>query len=349
MGSIFNAATRKFAPGTAGWLEQQMIRYGPLSNLQRPAFQVVTKAFSGASAGQMGARLSAGFDLGTGAAGETTIEKAIAETDPLESGITLPFLGDLVDWAAFVMVPEKFLPFSAKGLSNAARSLQGDTMLRPFAHAFQANTNMGLRQAADLAKETVKDEYNVAMRLDYGIHVASTELVHSAGLKGGYNQARAQIIRDLKAEGSMVEVGGVPVTGEGGNLVTSATPLARELLSHSLSRPDRFEGWLIELAGVGRGPNIVTNYAEAAKLSRMATRDVRDGRVLVTDTPSAFVVGPSSVTPEGQYVSGAEIGGIKGQGFDVYALKKEAESLENTIKRQKLKAQRAQIPSRSAR
>lgn len=619
---VIAAATRKFVPGSAGWLEQQMLRYGPFANFQRPAIQVVSKAFTGMSAAAMGGRLAAGFDLGTGAAGQTTIEKAIVETDPLQSGISLPLLGDLVDWAAFVMVPERFLPFRARSLGQAATRMMGDTMLRPYAHAFQNGTTMGLRRAADVAKEVVTPELNTYFRLDYGIHERTLELLRSTGMRGGYNTARAQVIRELKAEveevsteavqtlvpppelakthvldpsgqplrvyhgsdvpfdeftvetaqpgllgkglyfaedpkiaetysgirkwspdnpaskedtlawlRSELDVGGndpalinkaiediesgakpwrhfvagggapnvhfsyldirnpfdasrqytadelaaltrdLPAPAEGvrlgaevelpngdigrlrpskgepgsfdvytdqgfyetytaeylkpmltdepGSVIQNAiqnmqlydmtlpgfkggsqsvyglleqelgskaavneflrsqgydgifhigaedgrvwvafdpkqvhmgsplvrtsknvlavpgeSPMVRDFLARSLERPEKFESWLIELGGKNRGPTIATNWAEASALARAAQRDVRDGRILVTETPSAFVASSQ----------GLEIGGIRGQEFTELTLKKEAAQLETTIKRRTAAQARATDP-----
>lgn len=477
-GQVIRAATRRYLPGSAGWLEQQMLRFGPFANLQRPALMVVNKAYTGLSAAQLGARLAAGFDLGTGVAGRTTIEKAIVETDPLQSGITLPFFGDLVDWAAFVLVPEQFLPLRARQLGQAATRLMGDTMLAPFGHALQHGTNMSLRQAIDLAKEVVTPELNTYMRLDYGIHTEALRLVRETGIKGGYNAARAQVIRDLKADvNRAVQVGPAtppklipvkhdPITdlidryygspalslsqmGEmlprgdylyhstaDANLLSIAreglkpgkvrpgettgvyfaedgldvlslrpgrprendvflrvrrdqvsvkatdmyppesgftewvslgpvsaekieylgedgawhpikellygarkpgppqSPMVSELLARSLANPRRFEAWLIELAGKNRGVDIVTNWAEASKLARAVTRDVRGGRILVTERPAAFVAGPE----------GLEIGAIRGRGFDELALKRQATELERQVKRLERAAARAVDP-----
>ena len=287
---VIRAATRRLVPGTAGWLEQQMIRFGPLSNFQRPAFQVVSKTFSGLSAGQMGARLAAGFDLGTGVAGTTTIEKAIAETDPLQSGITLPLLGDLVDWAAFVMVPERFLPFRARDLARAAERMMGETSLRPYAHAMQFGTNLSLRKAVGLAKEVVTPDLNTYMRLDFGIHVEALNRLRGVQTIGAYMRARADVVRDLREE--LERLGG-PV---GQDLVQRVArgeavddvPLAAQLIAHSLRSPEKFEAWLIELGGENRGVSIIRNWAEASRLAREVERDVQSGRVLVDEGEEAI-------------------------------------------------------------
>ncbi|HXF73156.1 MAG TPA: hypothetical protein VNO79_11160 [Actinomycetota bacterium] len=363
---VVRAATRRLVPGSAGWIEQQMIRFGPLANIQRPAFQVVTKAFSGLSAGQMGARLAAGFDLGTGAAGTTTIEKAIEETDPLRSGITLPLLGDLVDWAAFVMVPERFLPFRARDLARAADRLLGDASLLPYAHAFQYGTDLSLRRAADLAKEVVTPELNTYLRLDYGIHVEALSRLRTTGTSGtvgAYTRARAEVVRALKAE----------VAAEG-----PGSPLVRRILEHSLSSPTRFEAWLVELGGENRGVAILRNWAEASRIAREVERDVRSGRLLVNETDEAFGLvrfqeGPGRETfvagarglerkrgtfrrelvpPRGPFMAtpeGLEVAGVRGQGLAEAALRQERTRLEQAIRRNERLARRSTDPAVVAR
>ncbi len=356
---VIRAATRRLVPGTAGWLEQQMIRFGPLANIQRPAVQVVTKAFSGLSAGQMGARLAAGFDFGTGAAGTTTIEKAIAETDPLESGITLPLLGDLVDWAAFVMVPERFLPLRARDLARAAERMLGDVSLRPYAHAFQHATGLSLRRAVGLAKEVVTPELNTYLRLDYGIHVEALERLREKGVQGAYVAARAEVVRALKDE--------VRRLGRG-------SPTVRRMLEHSLRSPERFEAWLIELGGENRGVSVLTNWAEASRLAREVERDVRSGRILVGESDEAyqlirfergpgrpvfvagekglrrvtgrFVRGP--IPTRGPFVAGpegVEIGAVRGAGLQPAVLREQRAQLEAAIRRAERLQRRATDPA----
>jgi hypothetical protein len=336
---IIAGATKKFAPGTGAWIEQQAIRYGPIAQMQRPAFQVVNKAYTGLSAGSIGARLSGGFDLGTGAVDQTTIEKAIVETDPLESGISLPFLGDLVDWAAFVLVPERFLPFKAGALGAGARRMMGDVSMWPYIHALQtADPRLTTGAARAKALELISAERNTYMRLDYGVHTEAIRLAKEHGVD--YATARAQVVRNIHAERSALTG---PVNTE--NLVRSVArgelpdelPLTTELLSRSLRDQEKFAGWLVDLPGAG--VNKFDAYAETAARARGATRDVRSGRYLVTEHPQGFVATSS----------GLEIGTARGQTLQQAALKREADDLEKLIVRRERQAARATDPAITTR
>ena len=190
---------RKFRPGSLGWLEQAAVRYGPMAQMHRPAFQVVNKAFTGAATAGIGARLTAGFDAGTGAVGQTTIEKAIVETDPLKSGVSLPFLGDLVDWSSFILFPERFVPWEAGKIGAAARRMEGDVAMWPWIHALQqADPSLTTRAARAKVKELIGADKNTYARLDYGVHTEAAVLSKATGVS--YTTARSEVIRRIHAE-----------------------------------------------------------------------------------------------------------------------------------------------------
>jgi hypothetical protein len=329
-------ATKGFSPGTAEWVTEQAIKYGPAAQMARPAFQVVNKAYTGLAAGSIGARLSAGFDLQTGAVGQTQIEKAIVETDPLKSGISLPFLGDAVDWASFVLVPERFLPWEAGSLGASARRMMGDVGMWPWMHAAQtADPTLSSSAARNWVTNEIAPELNTYGRLDYGIHTEALDVAKRTGVD--YNKARAGVVDQIHAEAA--EIGWKPIDTEG---ITTAIrrgeepelgSLTAELMARSVRSPERFAGWLMELPGEGIGK--FQAYKEVAAAARKDTRDVTSGRVLVTKTPQAFIAG----------ASGLEVAGYKAEGFEIAQLKVEAENLSSEIKRQTRRLERATDPA----
>ena len=199
---ITGAMAKGGAPGTAKWVTEQAIRFGPMAQMQRPLFQVVNKAYTGAATAGIGARLAAGFDAGTGAVGQTAIEKSIVETDPLASGISLPFLGDAVDWAAFILVPERFFPWNAGALGKASRRMmggEGSTAMWPLIHAAMASDGtLSTGKARALIKDIVDDEMNTSLMLDFGVHTEASVIADATGVN--YNKAKAGVIDDLHGQ-----------------------------------------------------------------------------------------------------------------------------------------------------
>ena len=109
-------------------------------------------------------------------------------------------------------------------------------------------------------------------------------------------------------------------------------PYARDLLSRSVADQEAFAGWLVDLPGEGIAK--FENYGKVQAASRQATRGVREGRYLVTETPQGFIAGPG----------GLELGARKAQGFDTAALKAEDKQLTGLIKRKQASLERTTEP-----
>ena len=166
---------------------------GLMAQANRPAVKVFTSAYTGASAGQLGARVSAG--LGSGSS-QTTIEKAIAKA---------PELPAYVDLLQFLVVPTQLFPVGLRRVGDAAKKLLGNTDLLPYAHTIQTGGKKSLRESMAAARAALgADDLERAtadtwLRRNYGLDRMAADRLDGlkmtgveAHAEGAFQKARAE-------------------------------------------------------------------------------------------------------------------------------------------------------------
>jgi hypothetical protein len=376
-GTITRAAARKFLPGTPAALENTLAKYSPIAFMHRLGPNVALKVFGGLSQAQMGGRLFGGIgqggnvkfaeakaaleaNLGRNLTEEeekqlstqtasTAIEKSIAEAPRLKTGIDLPLVGDLADVAAFVLYPEKLLPFRGASIARGAVNVMGDTALLPFAHAVMDGESMSLRTAVNKVKETLTPIDNAYLRADYGINREATEIVRSAYRdnaqlairRRGMEHARADVIRQIRSE----------IDQHGFN----GSDTLKRVQSYSVLDQTDFESWLIGLNGEKRGLDRLQSWKAANELARKTEREVqentrylrKDGEIigaeawLPTDPVSVPYMGGEFTRPAKQQV---KIGGVTqtkvARDIDLLSMKDRIAALEVRAKKYEATAAR---------
>jgi hypothetical protein len=219
----------------------------------------------------------------------TTIEAEIAKAPDFLTGINadlpgtwgifgmdLSNLGDISNLAAFVIYPERMLPFTGKATSkgiNESILKLNDSSARTieYAHAVQhQNPSMSFRKAVDWAKENVSPHQDAYMRVDFGLDQIAYKTMHETRKsirdvrQGDLRSARADAVRQIRTE--------LDETG--------SSPLLDRAVRYSMEDPTSFGAWLIELSGQGRGVDKLKNYWEAGKVARDIERQAKGGTVL---------------------------------------------------------------------
>lgn len=322
-GTVVRAATRKVAPGSVGALEKTMLKYSGFTFGQRLGPNIALKAFGGASQAAMGPRLFGGLGAGSRErtaeakaaleaelgrsltlqevreleerTAQTTIEKALTSAPELKTGVELPFIGDMVDLAAFVLYPQRLIPFRGAGVRSATegalnaplrslltpktaaeaarRASESSALLISYAHAVQhQNPGMGIRKAIEKVKGYITPVDNAWLRADYGIHREATTVLQrafrdnfeKAYRAGGLANARADIVRTIRQEFDR----------------NGSSPLLEKIMRYSMDTVDGLDGptdfgaWLIQLNGKHRGLDRLAAWKEANKLARKAEREL---------------------------------------------------------------------------
>jgi len=332
-GSITRGLLHKARPGTVTALEEAMVRYSPMANMQRLGPQMISKVYTGMSAGQMGARLSAGLGWGER---DTTIEEALAaEPLPWEESLVASFT-ELA--AAFVLWPQKIFPGSFRGIGRAAQKLQGETALAPVAELIRAEEGIGIAAAVRKAREINQGELTF-LYSEYGLYREAHEMIRLAGhtpekafVSRSLEHARAFIIRLIRKEGK-------------------DSPTLRRLIEYGIKDPDRFRAWMQELTAEGRGLSKLKGWIEANRIARQLERDVADiAKRSHIDTPIAVGAGRRLVRTD-VILEGAQgtkhrinLMGVKrapsSEAFDVATIEAQALKLSNAAKKMKSEAYR---------
>ena len=332
MGSLTKTVASKALPGSAGAIENALIRTSPFAFAQRLGPQVAVKAFSGLAQAQMGARLFGGLGGGgrekfleARAAAEaelgrdltfeesenlrektstTTIEHEVTAAPDFLTGINadlpgtwgifgmdLSNLGDLSNLAAFVIYPERMLPFTGKatraGINSSILKLSDDSARTiEYAHAYQFNNpKVSFRKAVDWARENISPHQDAYMRVDFGLDRLAQEEVRKArqtikGVRqGDLRKARADQVKAIRSE--------LDATGQ-------SETLQRAML-YSATDPTDYGRWLIDLDRNASGPEKLKNYWEVSRLAKRIESQAKDTTHLPTRAAKYPAEGPVDV------------------------------------------------------
>lgn len=308
VGTILRAAVKKKAmlPGTPGKTGVFLQKYSPIAFANRLGPKIALDVFGGTTQAQMGARLFGGLGQGTKTklleaqdalkaelgrdltedelqnlektVATSTIEKSVAEAPRLESGIEVPLLGDMVDLAAFMLYPQRLLPFSGhKAAVNAYKALGGaDHLLLGYAHAIQKEKKVGIFDALKQAREQIDPLENTRLRMEFGLHAESHLRVAAAVGGGGgtmafkrgaIGKARGDAIREIRGELA------------GGGKGQSDT--LKRVMALSEADPTSFEAWLQDLNTAGRGLSRLRDNRSANDVVRRLERQLNTDKAII--------------------------------------------------------------------
>lgn len=206
-------------------------------------------------------------------------------------GMDLSNLGDLTNLAAFVIYPERMLPFTGKGartgINQSILKLSDDSARTvEYAHAYQFNNpGVSFRKAVNWARENISPHQDAYMRVDYGLDRLADEAIRRSRKsidqvrQGDRIKARADAVRTIRSE---LEAGGASET------------LERAMMYSSLDQTD-YGRWLIDLDRKASGPEKLKNYWEVNRLARRIEKQAHGGTRLPPSAKRYPTEGPVDV------------------------------------------------------
>ena len=294
--AIINALERSKRFGNIGWVQgmhkwlagseiRAGVYGGGWSLTGRPIFQMSNSIFTGASVASLGGRMFAGFDFQTSILDEngeiidekdpwtgevtdkqtrgTKIEKAIADAPLPQTGVDIPVFEDMAYLSAFLLQPQRFLPWKIKHVGDAtSRMMQDGRLLTPAVHAIQHETpGLSFNKAYQLLKEQIFGGPDGQMLLTYrwvDWAVTRKALLSlegdtlGSGVKSfvGFKRQRAALIRTVREEAE-----------EFGH-----SPTLSKALKEAMEHPETFEAHLVLANGKGSGLSNMRRWREATDL-----------------------------------------------------------------------------------
>lgn len=311
---VIGGGLNKVSPNAAKtWIDVART-HGLMAQTSRPLLKTINGVYTGASAGQMGARYAGGLGSGED---KTTIERSISEAPELSSWVD--------NTVGLVVYPSKLFPLKAKDAGRAIQGMLGDTNLQPWVHAAQKTPDghtLSLGKAKEralsaLGRDPLEQAQSDAFaRITYGVNRRVGEMLHAKGRLGDElhidqlrASAKSSVIRKLKAGGEESEA------------------LSRELMSYSHDEPMGFTGFLEGLEGRGSGIENFSPWRDAQFKAQKLTRDVREGRAEVE-------------------LAGGKVGRVVD--FDVVATRSQLKNVKAAADKARKKAARSVDPNESA-
>ena len=318
-GSIARHVTKTslFRAGSQAKTIDWLAKYSPIAFANRLGPKIALDVFGGVSQAAMGGRLFGGIGQGTKTklldahealkaelgrdltedevanlertVAQSTIEKSIANAPRLESGVEIPLLGDVVDLAAFMLYPQKLLPFNAAKTGKAFNEvLKADHLKRAFIHSIMDESRMAAK--ADLTGQTkaltfgqarVKANELSPLKVtwhmqQFGIHAeAHSRIAAQYGgraerqlERGILAKTKADIVREITAEAEASAHG-------------RATPTLSRVMAYAQADDILFEKWLKELNMQGRGLSRFEDVEEANAMAFDLQRDIIKNKAIV--------------------------------------------------------------------
>ena len=334
MARVTTWATSKFAPGTAGAMRAWIAEHGLISQMGRPGLQLVNKVYTGAVGGSLGARFAAGF---TGPRvpewkGQTTIEKAIADTAPLGEGTLIQ---DFADLASFLIIPERFVPWAKGSLPGAIDRLAGTqegskyARIFPFAHVAQQE-GQSFADATQHVLGYMTPPREMFHRVNFGIDF-ETNLKVEASLAGKLAKDAGISTRRLEASARYDIVRKIHET-----LGRGDQEFVKTLIGHSMENEGYFVRYLNGLGIRGSGIEKIVSYDSAEQIVLAADRALDKSSLVIVDN---IVMGRSAV-PTGAKARAVKTLGSTSQ-FDITGLETQIAQLNADAQSLRAKAARS--------